>query len=512
MKTALFTCTPVAIALVACGQLAGIGDRPGAEEATDGGIDASADASADTHVPSDAPIADGRAEGDAFDTCADAEDFYVGIPNACTYATITAAVAAARKSHAGARTVHVAPGIYRAASGEVFPIDLRGGISIDGTGTAPQDTIIEGTGARSHVIEGGSVTDLHATFLVGDRFIPSFVRNLLIIPAEAFSSSLYGVFCDSGNSDPAAAIPPEPNFLLDKVIFNRGFFAELAVKDSTYPKSACNARVTSSMFKGEYGPGNWTYIGVDVGGCSGPDSAWPSVEVGDGKPEHGNTFYTIGDELSSFGAVNVTACTGRVSIRGNRFFNGTSGVMLEDFGKTKDIVITGNTFDSQAFAGVALRAAPTVNELSGNTFKGCDGAGVLVQNGTGGIVKARKNLFVGNNHGVRFDNTWRGGPYTGVYDFGTADSHGENEFRCNGHTSSVGGYDVGLNAPVEASAKISFVGNRWDHVPPTTAARAANGSYPDGIDLLLPPSGPAPATDIPGQATSDCPAGRGAGP
>src|SRR5262249_19880671 len=156
--------------------------------------------------------------------------FYVtSAGGACTFTTITAAIAAAVQSSAATRTIHVAPGTY--GTGETFPLDLRGGISLVGDGAHPTDTIIVGAAGLPHGVAGGSVgINPIVTLAVGDVARESRVENVRILSGGDAHDAV-GILCDRGTGGTASP----PNLIVDNVRIEPGYAADIQVGDSAVP-------------------------------------------------------------------------------------------------------------------------------------------------------------------------------------------------------------------------------------------------------------------------------------
>lgn len=69
-----------------------------------------------------------------------------------------------------------------------------------------------------------------------------------------------------------------------------------------------------------------------------------------------------------------------------------------------------------------------------------------------------------------------------VFDLGTGSDGGNNEIRCNSRQGSSTGYDVHVGVAANGAFALSFRGNAWDHVPPSTGSSAA---APNGSDAVV---------------------------
>src|SRR5579859_5679536 len=173
---------------------------------------------ADVGLDTSEPDAKDGGNEDGADSCppvTTASDFYVvpsGDAEACnTFSTIAAALQAARSSTAAQRsTIHLAAGTY--SDQAEFPIDLRGGISLQGSG---KDSILAGSGPATVLPPANQYFALSnapavsATILVGDPEKTSQISGVSIdmAPGGAMAGT-EAIVCDRGN---AATTPPSPN-------------------------------------------------------------------------------------------------------------------------------------------------------------------------------------------------------------------------------------------------------------------------------------------------------------
>jgi hypothetical protein len=82
--------------------------------------------------------------------------------SACPFTTITEALAAP-SSVSSSLTINVAPGTYNAALGEVFPLQVGANVTIQGTGTTRDQTVIDGSGIYGN---GGSTNSVLCTMVL----------------------------------------------------------------------------------------------------------------------------------------------------------------------------------------------------------------------------------------------------------------------------------------------------------------------------------------------------------
>ncbi len=434
--------------------------------------------------------ADNGGRGDASSACgADDADFYAradAAPGAghCVFTTITEAVAAARRSHAPTRSVHVANGNYSAASGEAFPIDLRGGISLEGEGPS---TVLDGVGHVDIYSDKSSIAVARATILVGDEKIASRVSGVrmtsgMVTKADA---GVVGIYCNRGNAVAGRAQPP-PNLTIERVQIGIQYSIGIAISNRLAPvQSGCNARIVSSAIEGI----SWQQLvfdGIAVNGCSSlTDRTYVAAEIGGDDPALANRFFENGVHNVAIGG-----CVAAIDIVNNTFTTGASGIWIDWGGDDSPswVSIRRNTFQALANGAVDLIWGAHVDELRDNTFIGNDLAAILLWDhdttAWPKILRARGNSFVGNHVAICIDGS---SPFNGMLDFGKPDDPGGNSFSCNSyagyripcHGQVVGG-DVLQFVPLAANTTATFVGNTWDHAPPTVSPTLS--AQVDGID------------------------------
>ncbi len=495
----------------------------------------------DVASPSDAgadAAADAGDDGRAFDAEAGASsDFFVDVKatgaergtQASPFHTITAAASAARASSASVRTLHVAAGMYDVAHGEVFPIDLHGGISIIGAGSGV--TIVSGRGWYRTSATGGVASDGIAhpvAFVVGDPVRPATFAALTLLPSAAAPlDKSIGILCDQGNAPQPGDALGEPTLVVDRVVVGPNFAVGLVATTTWTPvASGCNARVTGSAFS-DGAAGIWA-VGCNSGQTP-PAAAlahsFVALRVGDGTA--GNTFRRFA--LGGAGAgVVVWSCASSIDVHGNGFADSETGILMirwvADTAAPTHVSLVANTFDSLRVAGVWLNRALVVDELRDNSFSGIPSALLISGDDSNepatfpAVANARGNQFVGNGTAVAL----KGVPnqaYAGAtprIDFGRAGDPGNNVFRCNSSMggAAAAGYDVILDASPKALASTSFVGNFWDHAPPTTVTAATAQTVADGTDVVMLTSTMNASIDFSNAQLSSvpCPAGRTPGP
>jgi hypothetical protein len=497
------------------GSAEGAADGPAegsAGDASDGSVDVTARDAGDGSI--DGATADGSDAGDACPPLADASDFYVdhaAAAGACdTFPTIAAALQAARTSTAKLRTIHLAAGTYSVATGESFPIELRGGISVIGAGQG--ESKVTGTGSvdvsppKNAYGSLTLATALTGTFLVGDSDAKTSVSNLSIEAPPGSNAGLEAIVCDRGN---AASSPPAPNTIIDSVAIV-GFEASVRVtwSSSAGVLSGCNALVRSSILR----DGAFGVVADGLFGGAGSPTQVVSVHVGD-SAGGGNTLLNFDYSnnpiaLGGSGLAIADAVTAAV-VRGNKF--AAEPGRTADFGiwalqQTYDAIgldIEDNFFGPLANGGIALDGNVVVTRLLNNTIQGVTmenlpqygwlgvglGIGVWGVDGMPFVETARNNSFVGNDIGVIFRSGSTSLPTdpSEQSDFGTASDPGGNSFHCNstpGPSWSPGGdlfVDVRLMQP--PSVLLPFVGNVWDHAAPTTVIAGPDNAFPNGTDV-----------------------------
>jgi hypothetical protein len=442
----------------------------------------------------------------------------------CPYATIAAAVAGVTGAPSPV-IIHVSPGTYDAAHGEIFPIVVRGAISIAGAGIGT--TIVDGYGAIDHSLDGGAFDNsasgwqtFGAAFQVGDVSATVSLSGMTITrpPEAGATNTFFGVFCDRGNLRLDDAAPPAPNTSLAGLAIGPGFFSGVTVSNST--ASACNLSLTGSTITGDA-------RGVWVIGCGlVAQKTVPGVAalIGDGTSGGGNILSTIYGSVATedvgYG-IDMFDCTKSLMVRGNTFVNGGMGMT----GTNHQLPVAALTIDDNSFNGMETSAASfdgtvEIAELDGNTFEGTAGFAVSPEGGdtVAGeraalvlhdgvqVHRARDNQFLGNNIGVYIDGALQSSQTSRALDFGTTSDPGNNVFRCNSRIEGDYGFDLWVDRAGGADP-VSFAGNQWDHAPPTlgTSTSAADGT--DVVDTSA--SGlPAIVTTNSAVAAVACPPGK----
>src|SRR5262249_54070742 len=135
----------------------------------------------------------------------------------------------------------------------------------------------------------------------------------------------------------------------------------VAVANSTYPTpSGCNAQITSTQFNASWD--HFTWFAVAVGYCdASANSARMAVTLGDGNPDHGNTFEDMGGhDGKTSAAVNAGSCTSSLEVHANLFDKGEAGIIL--WPPQEHVSITGNRFIMQGAGGILVKGQAILND------------------------------------------------------------------------------------------------------------------------------------------------------
>jgi hypothetical protein len=435
-----------------------------------------------------------------------------GSPQA-PFKTITAALDAIQVTGVVNARIHVSSGTYNGALGERLPLVLRG-VSLMGAGR--EQTIIEGLGDWNPSPAMGSLgmgMSYPTTLVVGDAARPTLVSNLGV-RNPTFQESSVGIWCDRGNdlgaSDlPEGGPPPEPSTTLDAIGIGPGLAAGIVTTNSRVPsRSGCNLKLTSSRLVGA-----WSGIWAPGCGTNEPAQVQVGLLIGGETPGTGNTFSQIRNSTADAAGLALGPCVAYGIVQNNVFVDSNAGIMLDQPGELsdggKEIAAPGrnafrfvdNDFLHLDDFGIAVVGVGSrIEEVSGNLFEDISttrmnenyylGVGLLLQ-GRGGetvprLVRARGNRFVGNDAAVFLGGASELLESQSV-DFGTSGDPGANVFRCNSRPtgdSMVGG-DIIVSSDSAASTTLSFAGNGWDHVPPTSSTSDARSNGTD-IAVLSP--------------------------
>jgi hypothetical protein len=447
---------------------------------------------------------------------------------AAPFQAITAALESIRTGKSTDRLVLVASGVYDRQHGEQFPLVLRGGVSLEGAGTAA--TKIQGAGRYPVGANGSPVSLLPSasptvTMVAGDTTAVTTISRLSILAPDPMAD--IGLFCDRGNmteskTDGAA------NTQLDQVVIRSFYDNGLFVTTSMLPeRSGCNIRMTRSSISNSH----W---GIHAVGCEGfdhgapvPNPVYVGIDLGDGTMEGGNSFvqmtYSLGG--SPDGAVMVLReCVDHVRSRYDVYRDSDAGIYnwqpAHGGQMTCKLTFEHDTFEALKVYGLWFQGgALEFTSITDNVFRGIGSAydfgypcaAVLLDVGDDPAPyfphgKWRRNQFIGNDAAVYFrkglvDLT----AATRITDFGTATDPGGNVFACNSSPTGKINGDIVVDA-VASGVALPFEGNAWDHVPPTRATRS---SAANGTDLLIPDMlAPNPNTTGATEAGITCPAGR----
>jgi hypothetical protein len=540
--------------------------------------DASADSPADDAEATDAADAltavdadaagspsDASADADAPDGCppaATAPDLYVdpSSQDACAFRTITLALAVARTlSLPAGRTIHVAPGTYSAASGEQFPLDLHGGLSLAGAGASGANpTVIEGAGIvavsppKNAHTSLSKATNVSALLLVGHATTITRISGLALNPPAGLAADgLEAIVCDRGNAGPN---PQQPTTIVDKVVVEKFEVGVRATWSSSPSLSGCNALVTGSTVRdGMYGV---VADGDNVVDASLHPLQLVAVTLGGDGVSDANAFLNLavrdGNNPGNYGGSGliVSDAVCNVVVKGNRFAQeagrlsdtGIWAVQGASYCEGPGMDVEKNEFGPLSSSGMTLWGFVSVDRLIGNNFHdistidGTQWLGTALNVDTqfvspraaARLSRVRNNVFFGNDVGVGFAIYSTNLDPSTPYDFGTASDPGGNTFRCNAVTGprpegTGGDVILGWGQPQDPPMTIPMVGNTWDHAPPTTWVSAVGPGTigpPLGTDVAMTGSvisdaGTAPligaGTDVAGASSSDtppCPPGR----
>jgi hypothetical protein len=439
----------------------------------------------------------------------DAEHFYVAPPtsaarDACTFSTIAGALTAAARSHAKARTIHVAAGRYDATSGETFPLHVSAGVSLQGAGATT--TRIAGLGPTASTPNAP-----HATLIAGDEHDASSIAGLSFYPSVAIENAgvtTVGILCERGNAErPGATVTP-PNLRVDEVTIGAAYDRGIVATARGATTAGCNLKVTRSHFEAR------TWNGVFAEGCTDvAGTAYVAVDIGDADAFLGNRFdglgVTGGPYLGCGSGIKVWQCVSRTDVRGNVFDQGDTGLNVTSAPLAAHMRVASNTFRSLNAGAIQVWEAARIDTLEGNLFvdndaqlprcvfgsSATEGGAVWLHGRENAaerpsIAKARRNTFVGNRRAVHID------AWAGPVDFGQPSDPGGNVFRCNSHADGFGG-DIRLTG----TASATFFGNAWDHEVPAISKTPRNG-----LDVWTPRNDATTLVLGATLAAGDCPA------
>jgi hypothetical protein len=417
---------------------------------------------------------------------------------ACPFLTIKQALAAAALSTAPEKTIHLGPGIYDAASGESFPITLRG-VSLIGEGAGK--SIIRGAATGYARGVGQWPGSMSLTMLVGHPTAKTIVSGVTIEPPSALGDGV-GVLCDTGTTTQVTTVGnPEGNTFFKNVTLGPGFDGEAAILVGPSVATGCNFKIEGSTISG----GKRGIFAAGAGVLSQSDPAqegYVALRVGDNTAAGANTFKNVRFPAAGMPtegrAIELYDKMFSADIFRNTFEGNLYGVVSQSHSAKEPIImINGNTFKNNIRYGVWALNQTAITQLNDNVFEGTNNTNLAVaaaqrdlgvglyleQPGTGGpavppaVLNARRNRFIGNEIGVLFTGLVNA---TVPSDFGNTASPGANVFSCNSslHGGSVVGADVVVAYDNKSAAlEFKFDGNEWDR---TSLATSSNGA-----DLLI---------------------------
>ena len=397
-------------------------------------------------------------------------DFYVqaGADGGSSFETITAALAAASASCAASKTVHVGPGSYSAATGESFPLVVRG-VSLVGAGAAA--TTVQGSGPIANLFAPTAVSPgaspVSATLQVGSSTEQTVVSGLRIAAVAPVADGSEAIVCDRGSDSSAGAALV--NTLIDGVTIDS---YEIGVRVASVPSTpGCAIRVSRSVVQNGA-------VGVYA---EGTPLAPVSVQLDDANTLQSLTIGSGTRRLNGGGMIaygNVSSIT----VRGNRFGSSDQGIFIDGTlnATPASVTVESNDVETIANQAIALVGAISVT-LVDNIVKGATstsgetpGAAVVVDSPVATypvITRARSNTFLGNVTGIVFRNGYGSAPAAttlalAATNFGTAGDPGNNTFRCS--TASFPNVLFQLSTNDAGVPPIPFEGNTWDHAPPVS--------------------------------------------
>jgi hypothetical protein len=493
-------------------------DEPRGDDENANDADAASDVESSADVDSSCVVDGGCG-------CASGSDVHVSASAApggngsatCPFKTITAGLAASSDGS----TLHVHAGAYDATIGEVFPLVLRGGRWLKGDSAA--SVVVRGVGVVVRTADTGPLHDnVFVTILGGDANAPVRVSGLTLEWPGAVDQNTHGILCDRGNAVEATTPPPAPSLVLDSmVVRGSGYSTGVIAASSAVPsRSGCNLRVTATSFE-QLEHGVW-----GVGDASGPGLP-VNVAIGNGTATGASTFRQIANPQAVGNGVLVWDMVTHMRIDHAVFEDSEAGIgaVQHVVGASfvpNDLAVRDCTFQRLTAYGISIEGAMVLAELSNSTFTsitataGASAMALRIQLAnipspySPRVARARGNVFLGNDAAIVLDGTltYSSSPKVTPTDFGRSGDPGGNVFRCNSAPTSSGlrGFDVVIGVPSDGAASMTFAGNQWDRVPPSSAdaASAANGT-----ELAFGAS-PRIAIDVSGAtaAASACPADR----
>jgi hypothetical protein len=445
--------------------------------------DATTDAMSNDGAPADARDGDASDRGSALHP----------------FRTVTEALAAAKplvESFNRVVRIYVARGTYDGTLGEVFPLIVPGGVTLEGAGQGR--TVLAGTGYFNTTARGQTSydTDIFVTMILGDVERPTRIADMTIEPGDSVTSRQhYGIYCDRGPA-PVDGGTATPNTILSGLWVGEHYYYDI-VSSTVLGGTGCALQLRASTIVG----GKIGLFGI----CNQDFLPSGAFVVGDGTPEGGNTFEQQTTEDGD-GMGLLSQCVPSVTASYNTFVDSNYGADVvgyvgADFSQVTTTLFHHNTFQRLSRYGLWLYGSGLVADVRDNSFTdismrrfttqtyGAFGLGV-----TGDstppypVVTARNNKFINNDTGVylQWSNTFLQA-YTPP-DFGRTDDPGNNVFHCNQATAvpdHIWGGSVLLDFyDVPEPVSFPFEGNQWDNSPPTRAT-ATDNVFANYADIMV---------------------------
>jgi hypothetical protein len=422
------------------------------------------------------------------------------------FRTITHALQAASrdlaKSSSRVIRIYVARGVYDTKLGEIFPLIIPGGVSLEGAGAVR--TTIAGIGHYWLAARGANdIQDYFGTMVLGDTALSTRVSGFTIVPGEVIRPArMYrGIQCDMGTRDPAGSDAGQnvPNTRLDDVVVGPGYELTVVMTSAAMGKPGCNMQLThSSIIGGKTG----------IYAMTGEDPAMRTALVlGDGTPDGGNTLRNQVTEDGYGFAVDLRSASSFTATY-NTFLQGNWAVNinknLEPPFEFLHVKFNHNRIDQFDYRGLSIYgAAIVVDELSDNNFSNCTGfrgdwlgkgfAAALELNGSSDasfpvVKRARNNVFFRNDKGIYLAGSSAYDPSFAQSDFGLDETDpGGNVFHCNGPivgNGGIGALVLDLETTTGPVQFDYFQGNLWDSYPPTQGVFDMTTAWPVA-DILV---------------------------
>jgi hypothetical protein len=429
---------------------------------------------------------------------------------ACPLGTISAGVELARTLLAPAKLVHIAEGRYSAPQ-ETFPIVLIGGVTVVGAGVGK--TVVEGFGLsglddsapREALLSAGNRL---ATFEIGDSSANGISSLTLQPPSNVTSPEMAigsaAVQCAGGNlrplsvmSDPLQA--PPPNTILADLQIGPNYEAGILVDNGQIQdRGGCNLEVRNTTVTG-----NYLGLVVHGGAALGLPTA---ITLGNATKPGNNFFANLQNPLDCRGSMSTMTCNNRgggllvddsaylIRVFGNALDTDDSGVWLgyqNGLHPTKtSIDIENNTFTGVKNDAFVANIVTAVDVFSGNTIVGAN-RGIHLAGKT--VIKKARHNSITNCYGPGILIADLPATHRDKMDFGTADDWGYNLIACNENDLYVDERPDGM-----PDGLLSFVGNFWDRVPPSSFS-LVGGPPPNvayDVDIINVSTSPLPAIDV----------------